>query len=54
VLTAGMRGSGKVPVAWCPAQRARVNEEHEIHAVRTYEVKLVELLSFEQVCEMGR
>jgi hypothetical protein len=42
--TAGMRESGMVPVACRPVQRARVSEEHEIHAVTAYEVGLMELL----------
>jgi hypothetical protein len=44
VSTVSMRGSGWVPVTCCPAQRARVNEEHKDHAVTAYEVLLDELL----------
>ncbi len=44
VNTVGMQGSGLVPVAGCPVQRANVSNETEIHAVVTYEVFLDELL----------
>jgi hypothetical protein len=36
--------AGWVPVAWCPVQRASVSKEHDIHAVVTYKVGLVELM----------